>query len=552
MNSDIVFVHSDITKDFTTELLKKLQSYKMTTNTDNELGLTPLTMTKSFDKLLVYKEKYKKYLVNPEARINTETKQVEPHVFVIPFSEFKDLDIQEHFAPFVTIVKFDKFDQLESASLDTRLQKKAMAALIYGAERMSPDMERARNIFRQAQHFVLINTHLYQEFEMNMPFGGIGTDTSISTLIKLGTNGDVTVENKNRPLLLSKETDSVFATDGSYRTDSENNRKQLPETYYPVAQRMEDASQKTLLDAGQKSGVTVLLTRPLPEYYLQEAKKLYGVNLVYQDALGAQPKKIPGVVLHTVEVTKAPSNKTSLIGDRNPLLGEESVLKIIQQNKMEELKLAQSVDPQVMPGVKVYEDFFNSEQVNHFKNERERIIDLLNKVSAPVTDVEKQKLESSIYSFVSHFLTTIQRQAPRGAYVKNYGEYASGDLGSTITSFSASPKQITKEFLLWFYQSQNKLKNKSFSESTVQDFLNNQAFSNFTRFVRQLLIDPSQLLVQKRIELAQTQQGATMEFRVDFFNGRAVSSRMRFGLEHYPEEMQKAKEVVNNFFEKAK
>lgn len=544
MNSDIIFVHQNVSAQFSAALMKKMNSLKLTTNLDREQGLTPVTMTKSFDKLLSYKEKYKKYLITPDATINVETKQVSPHIFVIPYNEFAALDIQEHFAPFVTIVKYDSSEQLKNASLDARIQRKAMAALIYGAEKMTSDMNEARNIFRQAQHFVLLNTHLYEEFEMNMPFGGIGTDTSISTLVKLKENGDVQVENRNRALLISKEAESAFSADGAYQTTISHEIQDLPKNYYSQAQRQEDTSIASLLKAGQK-GVTILEDRPMNS----DTAELYGVKFAYKSS--DQAKKIKGVVLHLSEVGDEPSNKTSLLGDRNPFLNEEKVLKLVQQNKAEELKVAQAIDPSVMPGVASYNQFFTSKELKTINSAREKLFDLFKQLKHPISEKQKLTFENRLYVFVKDYLDLIQKKSPRGAYVKNYGEYASGDLGSPVTSFSASPKQITQEFLLWYYQAIQTHPGKIFDSRIIQDYLSQRSFSNFTRFVRQLLVEPSVLLIQQNIELAQTQQGATMEFRVDFMNGKAISSRMRFGLEHYPDEMKKAMAVVDDFFAKA-
>lgn len=409
-------------------------------------------------------------------------------------------------------------------------------------------MERARNIFRNAQHFVLLNTHLYEEFEMNMPFGGIGTDTSISSLVQILENGQLKVDNRNRPLLISKETNIAFQKPGSYETPKPSEKNALETASYPSSVRHEDSSLDSLLDAGQKFGVTILRDSNPDPNTLQKMRNLYGVNIATKSH---QFRKTRGIVLHVVPVTKAPSNETSLIGDRNPLLGEAEVLKIVQQNKLEELKLAQAVDPSAMPGVRLHEQFFSSQEKTALEQGRIKLIQMMDNIKHPSSDSASQNFESALYVYIRDYLDLIQKKAPRGAYIKNYGEYASGDLGSAVTTFSASPRQITKEFVLWFYEFRNKNHRASFESTETQSFLQQALYSNFTRFVQKLLISPSDLLIQNKIELAQTQQGTTMEFRVDFMNGHAISSRMRFGLEHYPQEMQKAKDVVDEFFKNA-
>jgi hypothetical protein len=547
MNSDIVFVHSSIEAKLRTELLAKFRSLKMTSNTDRELGITPLTMTKSFDKLIEYKEKYKRFLVTPEASINTETKQVSPHLFVIPYKEFKDLDIQEHFAPFMTIVKYDDFEQLNQASMDPRIQKKAMFALIFGGKEMSSDLQEARNIFRQAQHGLLTNSHLYEEFEMNMPFGGIGTDTSMSVLATLQSNGKVNVLNRNRPLLISKETELVFGSDAKPKTRNAS-IKPLPADYYGTDYYKESRNLRTLQEVGQRSGISMPYLHPdtTPEQK-KALEQLYGIRLFESPG----PKEnVKGIVLNWTTVDNIESNSPNMRGERNPLLGDHDLLTKVSQVKSEELRLVRAVDPKVMPGVKMYSEFFTKQEKAALEASRLEIVDLMNQGHDGVIK-DADQINNKLSLFVSHFLRQVQSKLPRGAYLKNYGEYASGDLGSTVTTFGASPKQITQEFMLWFMQGQKENPNLIYYDAEIQGAVALGAFANYSRFVNALLTAPERLIIQERLDLAQTHLGQTMEFRVDFIYGKPISSRMRFGLEHYPKEMAKAKEVIEEFMAKA-
>lgn len=545
MNSDVIFVHGDVSAKLQNKLLERFKNLKRTSNTEREHGISPLSMTKNFSKLIEYRNKYEKYLVNKDAVIDVEGKWVAPHLFVIPFSKFADLDIQEHFAPFMTIVTFDNFKQLEQASLDPRIQKKAMYALIYGGDSMSKDLSEARDIFRQGQHGIYTNTHLYAEYLMNSAFGGIGTDSSISTLAKMNGTDPLYVMNRNRPLLISHEVESAFPRNLSISTHTESNAQaskekdsswekiQYPYWTLPALQKI-----------AQEKGLAIVGTVYNKEQ-AQDFAKLYGIPILDKE----KRKNFRGVVLDVTDVG-IELNKPFVKGSANPLVGQPSLIKQFG-SKYEELRLARAVDPSVMPGVLTFSEVVSGTHLVNFNQARDFLIKKLQLASQDKSIILDPAFENDLYSCIDQFLKTVRQKFPVGAFIKNYGEFASGDAGNSVTTFGSSPQQIAREFILWFNQARKTFKTKKYTDEEFQKFLNDPLFANATRFVNTLLVKPNQLLINERIELAKTLLGSPMEFRVDFFQGQVVGVRIRYGNEFYLVEAQEARDVFNAFMKKA-
>jgi acyl-CoA reductase-like NAD-dependent aldehyde dehydrogenase len=540
MNSDLVFVHSAVAPEFLRALGKKFSSLKMTNNEDLEKGITPVTMAKSFDRLLAYKEKYKKYLVTPMAKIDVTSRKVEPHVFVIPFSEFSHLEIHEHFAPFMTIVKYSSLDQLRTVSLDPRIQKKSMMALLFGGNRMAHDLQEARDVFRESQHAVVTNSHLYNEFDMNMPFGGVGTDSSMSVLVEIAERGEMRIQNRNRPLLISRETELAFPKLG--RQDK------FDLTLNKVGQSVpQSSSLKEAREVAQREGLFMVGTTALIPSALRQAEALYGIKIVTpRDGRSKQRHK--GVALHRKSI--ADFLTTSLISGKIDLLTDDPAVLTKFNSKAEELSLVRSIDPSLMPATKTFTDLEVHLRKLNFESRRRRLLDLLNQAELPGTARDTRDLEISLDLLVGDVLEVIRLQFPQGAYIKNYGEFASGDYGNAITTFNTSSLQTAREFVLWATEIRKKHPNRRLEDPWVIEHLRTRLSANGARFVLQLLLKPQVLLAQERLELLQTQSGQPMEFRVDFIKGEAVGVRMRYGYEYAPAEAEMAKQVLMDFLQK--
>ena len=203
-----------------------------------------------------------------------------------------------------------------------------------------------------------------------------------------------------------------------------------------------------------------------------------------------------------------------------------------------------------MPRINILKEELTSNDWTSLLDQKEKLLQAL--IDASQSGLKADgRLHSLLYVFLKDFLDLIHSHYPKGAFVKNYGEFASGDAGSAITTFSTSPLQIVREFLLNFEQARIRYPKRSFLDPDFQKVITSGMFGNYSRFMTRLLTNPDELTVQERLDVGQTLLGSPMEFRVDFIQGQPVSARMRFGFEYYPEEMEQAKKVIADFMRKA-
>jgi hypothetical protein len=543
MNSDLVFVHSNIASELQNALVKKMSGLKMTEKGDAQTGISPVTMAKSFDRLLAYREKYKKYLVTPEAKIDPSSRRVEPHLFVIPFSEFSGLEIQEHFAPFMTIVKYSSVDQLRTASLDPRIQKKAMMALLFGGNSMSRDLQEARDVFRESQHAVVTNSHLYNEFDMNMPFGGQGTDSSMSVLADIGAGGGLRLQSRHRPLLISREMELAFP-----RTSSQDRFNLGVNKVEADSRQSENPLLVKAKQVARQEGLFLVSPTVLTLANNKQQEALYGIK-IKSPKVNGNLQRTAGVALHRKSI--ADQFQTSSISGRINLLNDDPRVLAKYNSKAEELSLVQKVDPSLMPSTKIFAEVEDSMKAISLESRRKELVEFLNnfKVKGPAR--EFSDLEIKLDLLVSDFLEVVRAHFPKGAYIKNYGEFASGDYGNGVTTFGTSSLQTSREFLLWFSEIQKQNPSRKLNDPKIIYYLRSRHSANGARFVLQLLLDPQVLIVQERLDVMQTQSGQPMEFRVDFMFGEPVGVRMRYGYEYAPNESEMAMTVLREFLQKA-
>ncbi len=160
--------------------------------------------------LVEFKAKYKSYLVtSPEAQIDLKSKRVDPHVFVLPGRLFKELPLEEFYAPFAVFFTYESEAELQEMIHDPRLAKKAMFASLFGSEKSSTFRSTRTELIR-TRHLVFENASVFSAEDGNRPFGGFGAD--VSTVNYIDKNEGVTKDKQfTRPLLISKEIRKGFA-----------------------------------------------------------------------------------------------------------------------------------------------------------------------------------------------------------------------------------------------------------------------------------------------------------------------------------------------------
>lgn len=161
--------------------------------------------------LAVFKEKYKSYLVTSiDAQVDPISKRVDPHVFVMPGRLFKELPLEEFYAPFAVFFTYESQEELNEMIQDSRLAKKAMFASLFGSQQ-SASFIQTRDALIKTRHLVFENASVFSAEDRNKPFGGFGSDVSTVNYIDK-VNGVTSNRQFVRPLLISKEVRKGFGT----------------------------------------------------------------------------------------------------------------------------------------------------------------------------------------------------------------------------------------------------------------------------------------------------------------------------------------------------
>lgn len=198
-------VSSNVKEALLAKLLPELGKLKLATSRDDATAdYFPLVFSESVSPLLAYRLKYQDYLVTPNAKIDTRTKAVEPHVFVFPIEMWGRVELEQHYAPFIVMFEYSKPGQIAQMARDPRVAERAMFASIFGAHG-KPETEAAIKAFRASNHDVRLNNDFFAEENGNLPFGGQGPDASSVLRVSTDENGQPKIQESSKPLLFSKE-----------------------------------------------------------------------------------------------------------------------------------------------------------------------------------------------------------------------------------------------------------------------------------------------------------------------------------------------------------
>lgn len=526
----------------------------------------PLTMTKDFERLVTYRQKYAKYLVNQNAVLNPQTKIVTPHVFVFPAGMLPTVELQEHFAPIIPIFIYKDEDDLLSAARDERLQKQAMFAQVFGSDHATEEMKNAKLTFQEQGHIVWTNRNLFSMESANMPFGGAGTETSIVSVITKNPNESAVITRGHYPTLFSQEAAQHFskpaAESAAGLQPPEFYQKQLAQAlakifegskpYFPAR------GIKAIQEEASRNGMwqTYSFDKPASKKALRKEEYWYGTKLVFRDDSRKGPVHKKGVMLHPAEMGMGVSIFKTARGDFNPQEGVGNLLEQLHDNKLLEYYTTEAIWPGIMPRTETLGHLRNLNLVSdEFELKRRRLFENINAFlmrKLELSESERKALRDQARQFVAHVFKETRTQFPEGAYFKNFGEFATGDLGNQVTTFSASYKHIADEFLRRIEAVQFAAKSPiSLTDARIGEFINKSNFEMGTAFVHRLLTNPDKILVQERVLIAKTELGFPKEVRVDFIDGEVVVARPRFSPEYQPELLEKASQVVAEFFAKA-
>lgn len=580
MAADFFAVHGDVLDSYSQGLLKEIKSLKPGLNIDPLAGYTPLTMAKNFSSLINYRDKYSNYLLNKDAVINQDKKIVSPHIFLFPYNMFREVELQEHFGPFISIFRYDNEDQLRTFSRDERVQEKAMYVTILGDNQARQDMDRAINIFRQTRHHVLVNNTLFDDVHPNMPFGGKGPSASMIVNIDYRPERGIKISSGHRPKLLSFEAALAFGEPTVEHFPPLMSRSEIMSEFTQFLQLtdLEPFSLDYEVTAWKKLKNPFLGTRPQglkkirqiiakeglfifdeaassTPFTSEQFFQLYGVRPIGSPNLNNN--MIPGVILHPSDTDRgADALNRGPRGSINPHLGWGNLHGLLDSSKYIEYIVAEAIQPGIMAYTESYNTLKRHQILSQqFLSAKESLLMELNtliKRNKVSTAAERSELENRLTAILETFFIDLRKRFPEGAYIKNYGDFGTADLGTQITTFTTPPRAIAAEFLRRFERAIKIAgRNTVFTSDYFQRLMSENIWELGTAFYNRLLVRPQKILVQSRVNIAKTEMGFPMEFRVDFIDGEPIFSRARFGTEYMPDETKQAGEILKQFFLKA-
>lgn len=292
--------------------------------------------------------------------------------------------------------------------------------------------------------------------------------------------------------------------------------------------------------AARRDGLVVVVNGPRPkhEWRVQALEFMYGAKIVFTGdfAPGAPTVHGKGVALHPDLTPKLANVYRAEI---NPHMGYGRLHGSL--NKWNEYVFAESVMSGAMPRT-----LRATELQNALPSRQE--------AEAMLAKLERGELERADVSrwaeVVSQFLSVAAREFPEGAFVKHVGEFATKDKNGQLMTWKADAKAIAKIGLRRIAKFRKRYEGQNLSSVEVQEAINTSAGAE-ARFMYALLREPQSLLVQGKLDIALTDLGKPLEFRVDFVDGEAVRALGRHSTEFYPQEAELAKRFLTQFFAKA-
>lgn len=560
MTSDFYLLNQKIAGEFILQLNRKLTSTPLVTNKDYTMGVSPLLYMKDFTKLKQYREKYEEFLINRNARLDVENKIVEPHIFKFPISMFTEVEIQEHFAPFFSFFTYSDMNDVQKVLLNADVQKKTMYATVLGQAEIDSEMGSVRQMFRQYGYNVLVNDTIFGDIESNLPFGGVGTDTSLIVNVSGGRNQEFAVKWAHRPTTIINEmylaygdpnsiTPTALRSNADYLSTLKNllGQKDLSE----VPAKTLSQKKEQIYKLANQFGVTIALNQVGPKTKVEQEQKefLYGVPLQYLAVNSRVNKKdVKKLVLVRTSVTDGSQLLSKISGQYVPQNQDNVLLAKLAQNKNTDYIVAQAIWPGFMPLTESLSDLVSSENINassdqvikskndliaktdfgtkknlfsFFKNGRAEIqsdiVQMFNQSEA-MSEHQINVIMLKTAGFVAEVFKATRTYFPNGAYYKNFGEFATGDTGTVITSHQSSPRQVSSEFVLRLLAARKKWlsTNSANDKLSISDLKSNPDINKFvlennwetnTKFIWALLTNYESIMVQKAEQIATTELG---------------------------------------------
>lgn len=286
-------------------------------------------------------------------------------------------------------------------------------------------------------------------------------------------------------------------------------------------------------------------TPTVNESLLKSAHQLLAGGPVVYAKSSAMNIRLAGVVFH-------PGNSTltaHVRGEANPHLGYG---RQHGRNKLWEWKFVSRIDPKAMPETISIDELpvWTDPELVEF---RRSIHENMTQIVIGKTNEFTNKTIKEIASYIKSIFTALRIRFPDGAFIKPVESSCSGDFGGIVTTMSSKEEELANLFAIGMPSILRDLARNSqnIEPSMMRTTLLSKSNPIFL-IVHDLLFEPREVIGQKALELAKTERGHSFEVRVDFIQGKAVRSVMRYYLaDYYPRETKAAADFLDRFFKKA-
>jgi hypothetical protein len=181
---------------------------------------------------------------------------------------------------------------------------------------------------------------------------------------------------------------------------------------------------------------------------------------------------VKGLVLHNSHIGNEVQTLNSVRGDANPHLAWGNLYGLMNSNKLNEYYLAQAVWPGIMAKTETTGTLQQSGIVRSGTVQaRQESLEFIESLMAlrSMTNQQIQTLSSKIERSLSLYFADLRNHFPEGAYLKNFEDFGTADLGTQITTFGSSEKALAKTFVRRFLQALKEgSQNSKWSDSEFQ------------------------------------------------------------------------------------
>ncbi len=296
-----------------------------------------------------------------------------------------------------------------------------------------------------------------------------------------------------------------------------------------------------------KRGVATVIPYNQPamsEHTLRAAHQLLAAGPVIYTNPHSSKKKIPGVVFH-------PGNSTltaHIRGDANPHLGFK---RLHGHNKLWEWQFVSHIDPTAMSETIAIDElpiYTDAKLVELRQSIRERLNQIVQKKIPALTNKDWEELSC----YLKNIFAALRTKFPEGAFIKPVESSCSLEYSNLITTMNTNEETLAEDFLQGICYLLRKISDAKTIESPMLRTILLSESKAIYLIVHDLLFNPREVIGQAALKIAQTENGKSFEIRVDFLQGKALRSTMRFDLcDYYPREQKAAADFLDQFFKKA-